>query len=113
MKVEDLHTLKIEVPELDPTSKSGDVRLTSPDRNEVMMGMIDYQAYPEFDFYPGMPSKGDALRAAALFRAAYQLQEALKDLLTQIGESYTMRREIEAARAALALSENTAETVTP
>lgn len=61
----------------------------------------------------------EALRVAALCRAAYEMQQALQALLDEQNDAplETRRPQWEAAmkqaRAALALSENTNETVTP
>lgn len=107
MKAQDLKHVKIEVPELKPSSAMGDVRLVWPGKNEVMVGMIDYQVSPELNFYPNMPSKEEALKAAALFRASYEMQSSLKSAISRLqylGETETLT--YVRCVAALELSEN-------
>ena len=50
---------------------------------------------------------------AALFRASYKMQEALRQVLREEPHEMDGGRKLQYVLEALALSENTAETVTP
>lgn len=80
MKIEDLHTLKIDVPELLDYSKTGDVRLVGSNHIDDVFAMIQYEN-TDFNFYPELPCRSEALRAAALFRSSFRLLKELKHLV--------------------------------
>ena len=105
MKVEDLRTLNI-------SSVDGWVDL----KTKTPHGFFATSAAIPFgDYLTDFENEEKATEAAALFRAAYKMQEALKELAEVLKTEpfiHQTHPAIQKLYAALALSENTAETAT-
>ena len=97
MKVEDLNTVEI------VRHQRRQITLTVGGNYQVN---INYSGDAWF-------TKDDATKAAALFRASHKMQEALRQVLREEPHEMDGGRKLQYVLEALALSENTAETVTP
>lgn len=96
MKVEDLHKTKITD---DQTGNGYELSFTDPE-----WGDNTYIAHVHFD-----AELDEAKKGAALFRASYQMQQALKAI--KEGGNKLFTKDWDLMIAALALSENTNETI--
>ena len=104
MKIQDLHTLNI-------VSTEGcwiDLRVRGLNGAFGCSAAISFGSHLS-DF----ENEDKALKAAALFRAAHKMQEALRQVLREEPHEMDGGRRLQYVLEALALSENTAKTVTP
>lgn len=102
MKVEDLKSLAI---------LSDDRQLVQLSHHARQMGLVGvgyYLSDPLGDDTHAFGSREEAVKAAALFRAAYEMQQALKAIKSGGNKLYT--RDWNMMITALALSENTEST---
>jgi len=104
MKVEDLHTLKISI------DNRGYIELRETEHKNFC-ALVAFE-----DGVGDFATEAEALRAAALFRSAHVMQEALRKIIealettkADLGELVLF--ELPLAKQALAMSENTAETI--